>query len=126
MYEIGKTYTLANGEQWQVAGYVSRGDGIMAIGNCIDGGCAGMEWREWVSTFNRSEAEVWRQIKSLPIDWDAKRTLGETGCYPENVLEVVGITHDNWRKKIGKSPDYSLAKKLRGGRALKSSCPFAE
>lgn len=113
-YEIGKIY--GTGEYtWQVVGYLCTGDGIQAVGNYL----TGREAREWEGSFNNNETQVRKTIETLPISQEAKSILAKKGVYPENLLDVVGVTHNNWRRSKGLSPDYHFAKMVRGGRPLK-------
>lgn len=109
------------GYKFQIVGYVCTGDGVQVIGNSIEADNLGMEKREWVSGFNRDEAQVWQDISTLPIPKDAQIKLGEEGVYPANVLDVVGMIHDKWRIAIGKEPDSHFMKMVRGGKSLKTS-----
>ena len=118
MYEIDKIYSYL-GDKWQCVGYsCTSNGGVMAWGIYISGvfndgrSIAGMLHKEWIHTFNRNESLIWQQILELPLETDAKRQLGETGVYPENLLDVVG------------KPNSFVWTKVGAPKPLKIPCPF--
>lgn len=130
-YTIGSVHSCLE-DSWQVVGFACMGDGIQVWGNYISGSMSdgrpiiGMQKTEWTEGFNRNESEVWKQIKDLPISYEAKKELGETGVYPQHLMHVVGLQHDNWRKSIGTNPNSWTWSMVGAPKGLKTPCPFSE